>query len=186
MKYRTTWSVVSVAAFGLFFYGTGESNPPANPGSPSAPTGAQPTGAPSAAPPAEAQLPWLATVRQNCDAYRGAPNQIQKSRIFRDTEALVRHAVINGVRGTLRSMETNQGGSEVGLTVVVGQTEFATESLMSPIREGSAVYQQASTLREGQCVVFSGTIQGESSLVEESKVCDPEYFFRFTSIAPCQ
>lgn len=47
------------------------------------------------------------------------------------------------------------------------------------------IYRQASTLRGGQCVLVTGELRGAASLLENSKVCDLDYFLQFESIEPC-
>jgi hypothetical protein len=140
----------------------------------------------AALPPAgEGQLPWVSQVRQNCEAYRAAGNEIQKSRIFREHEALVKAQSVREVRANLSRLETNQGGSVVFLTAEIGDdVEFATD-VFSGVRRGTPVYDQASNLQEGQCVLVSGRVVGPNSVIEENKVCDLEYFFRFSAIRPC-
>lgn len=132
------------------------------------------------------QLPWVETVASNCAAYKAAPNEIKKSAIFNQNTTLVSKTKVANVKGTLTRLATTQGGEELSLRIKVGSVEFHTESLFGPIKKGSAVYAAASELAERQCVVFSASSLKPSSLVEQSQVCDPEYFAVFTNIAPCQ
>jgi hypothetical protein len=88
-------------------------------------------------------------------------------------------------RGTLAQLSTNQGGSELTLGIKVGEVEFTTEALFAPVKKGSPVYKAAAELREGQCVVFSADKLEPSSMLEESKVCDLDYFANFTAMKPC-
>lgn len=134
----------------------------------------------------EAQLPWLATVRSNCEAYNAAPNEIKKSAVFRKNKAHLKTVSVKDVKGKLKSMSTDQGGSEVTLRIMVGSVEFATESLMGAIKRGSNVYKQVTDLTEGQCVIFSAKKIEAKSMMEQSKVCDFEYFAKFTDVKPCQ
>ena len=130
-------------------------------------------------------LPWLTEVQANCEGYKAAPNDIKRSEVFRTNEAALRRVRIKDAQGTLRTLSTSQGGDELRLVVGAGNVKFATESLFGAIKRGSGVYKQASALREGSCVVFSaGAIQA-SSLTERSKVCDLDYFAKFTSVRPC-
>jgi hypothetical protein len=115
-----------------------------------------------------------------------APNEIKKSAIFGDNKALLAGTNVVSVRGKLRGLQTNQGGSELKLTIQVGHVEFTTESLLSPVKKGSAVYTAASEMRTGQCVVFSADRLRPSSMSERSQVCDTDYFASFTSLASCE
>ena len=131
------------------------------------------------------QLPWLADVKANCSRYKSAPNEIKKSAIFNDNASTVSHATVKNVRGKLARLSTSQGGDELTIEIDVGDAEFSTEGLLSPIKKGSAIYNAAADLTQGQCVIFSATGLKSSSMVEQSKVCDPEYFATFTALAPC-
>lgn len=137
-------------------------------------------------PPETEQLPWVATVRSNCAAYKAAPNDIKKSAIYNENEALIAKTKVANVKGKLAGLRTDQGGAELALKIEVGDVEFSTESLFGPIKKGSAVYTAATDMAVGQCVVFSASKLESSSMVEQSKVCDPEYFAVFTSVAPCK
>ena len=134
---------------------------------------------------AQSALPWVTEVRSNCERYKSAPNEIKKSAIFNDNAALVSKASVKNVKGRLARLSTNQGGDELTIEVDVGDVEFATEGLMSPIKKGSGIYNAASEMSTGQCVVFSADHFKPSSMVEQSKVCDTEYFANFTSLAAC-
>jgi hypothetical protein len=134
----------------------------------------------------EAPLTWIKKQRQLCQAYANAPNEIKKSSIFRETSALLQSASVNKAKGVLKRISTNQGGSTLFIMVSVGdEIEFATESITNPIRYGSKVYQQVENLKENSCVYFSASELTPSSVFEQSKVCDLEYFVEFTNIEPC-
>jgi hypothetical protein len=134
---------------------------------------------------AAAAVPWVASVQQNCEAYKAAPNEIKKSDVFRANDEVLSAASLNQVRGKLTRMRTNQGGSELDLTIEVGGVEFKTESLLEAIKRGTPVYEAASAMQEGQCVTFTADKVRSSSLVEQSKVCDLEYFANFTRLSNC-
>ena len=129
-------------------------------------------------------LPWISQVQANCSAYRAAPNEIKKSAVFRSNNATLSGAKVFGVRGKLTELTTSQGGDSLRLTITVGDVEFQTSPLDS-IAQGSATYNAAADLATGQCVVFSATQLSSSSVLEQSKVCDTEYFARFTSLSRC-
>jgi DNA-directed RNA polymerase subunit RPC12/RpoP len=152
--------------------------------SPSAPAAA--VNAPAKPAPEVEQLPWISTVRANCAAYKAAPNDIKKSAIHNENQALITKTKVSNVKGKLVGLRTDQGGAELSLKIEVGDVEFTTESLFGPIKKGSAVYTAATDMTEGQCVVFSASKLEPSSMVEQSKVCDTEYFAVFTNVAPCK
>jgi len=95
-----------------------------------------PAAAANKAPDAEQQLPWIGAVKQACARYKSAPNVIKKSAAFRETSALLSQSTVDGVRGKLTGLSTNQGGGELKLTIAVGGVEFSTESLFAPIEQG--------------------------------------------------
>lgn len=173
--------LILLCMIGSFIGGRGSSG---NGGAAS--SGALSSNAPPKPSPEVEQLPWVQTVRANCTAYKAAPNEIKKSAIYNENEALISKTKVTNVRGKLERLRTDQGGDELSLKVTVGDVEFHTESLFGPIRKGSPVYNAAAEMREGQCVVFSASGLKPSSMVEQSKVCDPEYFAVFTAIAPCK
>ncbi len=134
---------------------------------------------------AAASLPFVAKVEANCSRYKAAKNEIQKSAVFTDNEELLSEVTLTDVRGVLKKLSTNQGGGELSLHIHVGEVEFATESLFAPIKKGTDVYKAAAELAEGQCVVFSASGLRASSITEQAKVCDPEYFAKFTAVKAC-
>ncbi|MBL8918107.1 MAG: zinc ribbon domain-containing protein [Myxococcaceae bacterium] len=138
------------------------------------------------APEVAQQLPWIATVNDNCAKYKAAPNEIKKSAIYNENEALIAKTKVTNISGKLVALRTDQGGDELSLKIKVGDVDFHTESLFGAIKKGSAVYNAAAEMTVGQCVVFSASSLKASSMVERSKVCDTEYFAVFTSIAPCK
>lgn len=148
----------------------------ANPTTPSTPE-------PNAATPT---FPWIATVKANCAAYKAAPNQIKKSATFRANQELLASTGVQNARGKLTTLSTNQGGSELTLTIKINDVEFQTEGLFAPIKQGSAVYNAAADMKEGQCVVFSARKLKAASMTEQAQVCDLDYFADFTSLVPCR
>jgi hypothetical protein len=125
-------------------------------------------------------------VRSNCSRYENAPNDIARSAIFRENRALLAETTVSDARGKLTMIYTNQGGSDLKLTIKVGPVEFTTESLFSPIPQGSPVYEAAADMKEGECVIFSATHLAAASFFERAQVCELDYFAVFTSLAPCR
>jgi hypothetical protein len=125
----------------------------------------------------------------HCKRYDAQPNDIKRSAVFREMESYVKGVRFTGALGELATLGTSQGGSTLRLKVVSpssrGKLEFSTESVFAPIRRGSRVYKQASELVEGKCVKFSAKGLEPSSMMERSKVCDLDFFARFTEIGPC-
>lgn len=136
--------------------------------------------------PAPNAFPWAEQVKQNCAAYDAAPNEIKKSAVFRTNNKLLDGVSIESARGKLTRLRTNQGGSELSIQVKADGVEFSTESLFSAIKQGTLVYEAASEMKVGDCVVFSVKKIKSSSMSERSQVCDLEYFADFTSLASCK
>ena len=141
---------------------------------------------PGAVAPAAQQLPWISLMQGNCDRYKAAPNDIKKSAIFKENEEMLEGTSLTDVRGKLTMLQTDQGGDELKLTVKVGDATFTTESVFSAIKKGSPVYEAAAELTEGQCVVVSASKIKTSSMLEQSKVCDLDFFADFTAIRACE
>jgi len=133
-----------------------------------------------------AGLNWIKKQKNLCKDYVNAPNEIKKSNIFRETVALLRNSSVNNGTGTLTRISTNQGGSYVSIIIKVGNDiEFASKGFSSPILRGSNVYKQIENLSEGSCVKFSASEIEVGSVLEQSKVCDLEYYAEFTSVKGC-
>jgi hypothetical protein len=129
-----------------------------------------------------AAIPWLLGARQNCESYDAAPNDIQRSAIFNENEALIVGQLLTEVRANLDVLSTGQGGGSLTIVVTAGGARFSN---LGTIGADSPVYTAASSLSTGQCVVVSGQVTAASSVLERSKVCDPDYNVRWTAIRPC-
>jgi hypothetical protein len=133
------------------------------------------------------QVPWLKTVESNCERYKGAPNDIQKSAIFNENQDFVKGKQLVGVRGELVSASTGHGGGGLLLVSKVGNAEF----LHSAIGENDPLYAKAANLVIGQCVVFSGVVRdtqfsgGILEPAEQARICRMNYRFTFDSIDAC-
>jgi hypothetical protein len=125
--------------------------------------------------------PWVTTVKDNCAKYKAAPNEIKKSAVYNDNEAVVKASSVAGMQGKLRRLRTSQGGGDVDITIRAGSLQFTANN----IAKGSPVYQAATDMTEGQCVIFSAETLEAASLVEQSKVCDLDYFAHFTELKAC-
>jgi hypothetical protein len=181
---RNILSLAVMAGFTFMLAGTAKSKEDTpSPTSSATPASTSPTT--KAAPAKDPEPAWVATVRANCERYKAAPNEIKKSAVFNENETLLKSSGVEKVRGTLKRLSTTQGGEQLSLVVTMGDLEFATEALFGPIKKGSPVYNAAADLTVGQCVIFSAKGLRASSVVEESKVCDTEYYANFTAIGPC-
>ena len=135
-------------------------------------------------------MPFLNQLQDLCKAYKEAPNEIRQSEIFRTASALLAKQKLRGVRGVLARISTTHGGDELSLRVVVEggnrNAVFATESIFAPIPRGNKVYRQAADLSENKCVLFSVSGLKPNSMMEVSKVCDWDFFARFTDLTACE
>lgn len=114
-----------------------------------------------------------------CSEYDGQPNEIKKSEVYRQSLAILQHAgpVTNWV-GTLKSIRTNQGGSNATLVINIGSSDLRDDG----IALGSPVYLAASEMREGQPVTFSGRGLTDFNITERGKVCSPDFEITLTSV----
>lgn len=133
----------------------------------------------------ESALSWVSRQRKLCNAYQEAPNEIKKSNIYRDTLRLLNGASVDGLKGVLTMISTNQGGGLLNISIDVGEAEFKNQALFASIPRGSSVYKQVEILSEGSCVIFSAKKIEPSSAFEENRVCDLDYFAKITEIKPC-
>jgi len=131
------------------------------------------------------QMPWIGLVQGNCDAYKAAPNDIKKSAIYNETIETLKGVSISGSQGKLTNLRTNQGGSMLDIGIDVGRASFKNKALFSTIKKGSPIYEAASNMTEGQCVIFSAEKVEPASVVERSKVCDLDYYVEFTELRAC-
>ena len=187
---------IVVALFGVYFYvtrddhGPARQQPPPPPPAPveqvaPAPVPKPASAAPKAAP-TPSDLPWVAAVKANCDAYKAAPNEIKKSAIFNANEAAVTAARIVDARGVLAQLKTNQGGADATLEIHSGDVVFRTVPFAAyAIAKGSPIYDAAAELAVGQCVIFSADKVHATSLSEMAKVCSTEYAARITALKAC-
>ncbi len=131
------------------------------------------------------------------DRYNAAPNEIKKSQVFNEARAFedrffadLQHRVTNW-EGWVDRLETNHGGTKLKLRVAIGRgaakiTFEQGYGLFDKIKSSSEVYQAASSLQEGGCVLFSGKINGrERSLTEKGAITAPVYEIAFSSVKAC-
>lgn len=136
----------------------------------------------------EKRVPWLATVRQNCNRYDTGANDIQKSAIFNENQQLIKGQSLSNVKGVLNTIITDHGGDEVSVSTKVGGAKFSAHGMA----KNSNIYNSVSSLAEGQCVIFSGDVNDTRfdfsfamGTAEKTRICAMVYEFRFSSISAC-
>lgn len=127
-------------------------------------------------------------------AYSAGINEIQKSAVFNraneDTDAIVMRygqRIANWV-GRIASITTSHGGKDVSISIE--STNGVTYLIDDDALAGSRIYEQVSSLRNGQEVKFSGMLQKressrgkwERSLTESGSLDGPVFKVRFESI----
>ncbi len=139
----------------------------------------------AAAAKARVDLPFASEMSAKCTEYKAAPNEIQKSRVFREAEGVMKNRKFDRVQGVLERIATDQGGSNATLYVSVaargGDARFVSEH-----RRGTRVFNAAATMREGECVEVSGRTDRVIAVMEKSQVCDRMFGVKLAKIAPCK
>lgn len=130
------------------------------------------------------KTPWLSQLKEKCDAYEAAHNDIQKSEIFRNSKEFIKQIEFEELPLKLTVLSTNHGGSELDL--YFEERESGLKLIKWGIPIGSQIYEQASNLRKGQCVRISGALDSAASLVEKSVVCLPHFRVNLTKIKSCE
>ena len=126
--------------------------------------------------------------------YKDASNEIQKSRIFnqanKETKIFISQygSYINQWVGTISSISTSHGGSEVSVKIKSFNGVTYGSNPLEPILSSSPIYHQLSILKEGQVVQFSGSLlphDGENweySFTERGSLEEPDFIISFESI----
>lgn len=127
-------------------------------------------------------IAWVATAKANCVRYEEQVNDIKKSEVFRLHQDFPIGQRFTNARGVLKTLRTDHGGDDVAIEVAVAGVEASAAT--SPDR-GTPLYEQVTSLREGQCVIVNGTVVRIASVLERSVMCDLDYAVDFESIAPC-
>ena len=129
-------------------------------------------------------------------AYDSAINEIQKSAVFnKANDDLVRMISAQGQHllnwvGKVDSLTTSHAGKEA--YVKIKSSNGAIYRMKEDAIAGSKIYQQISSLHEGQLVKFSGILNNndsspekwETSLTERGSLESPEFSVNFESIEP--
>jgi hypothetical protein len=125
------------------------------------------------------QLKMLSEFRNACALYEAQINEIEKSRVYRESMRIYREfGEVKGWSGVLRLISTNQGGSNARLMIAIPD-----QIIVDPaVNLGSSAYKDASTLMVGQVVVFSGRRLSDHNVTERGKVCSPNFTMTITSI----
>lgn len=135
----------------------------------------------SAAMPAN-QVTLLKRFEEACATYDAQPNQIEQSRIFRDTTKIYTEAgsVLRDWAGTISTIATVQGGSTARIVIRMLDTIIVDDE----VRLGTPVYVAAAKLKEGQDVLFSGNRLQDFNVTERGKVCRPNFSIRLKGLKP--
>jgi len=129
-------------------------------------------------------------------AYAQAQNEIKKSEIFNQARNYEKNFFessgnqITNWSGYLTTIGTSKGGNNLRLSVKIDSKISISfregYGLFDGISPSSIVYNQAREFKEGDCVVFSGTINpNESSITEAGAMRAPYYDFKFNNLARC-
>ena len=131
-----------------------------------------------------------------------ANNDMQKGGIKRERDksicALMSSLRIENWIGNIKNIDANSDGRgilaiEIAPDIILTTTNNELSDMMLPslIDPSSALFQTASSMREGQKVEFSGNffngIDGdcvfEQSLTLDGKILEPEFVFKFTALS---
>lgn len=121
---------------------------------------------------APSQESLLSRFETACTLYKSRPNEIQKSAVFRASRTILEEGThVRNWSGRLRRISTNQGGSKATLVISAGGSNFYD----TEVTLGSPVYTAASNMTEGQVVFFSGEKLSDFNVLEQGKVCSPNF-----------
>jgi hypothetical protein len=147
------------------------------------------------------QAAFVSTVESFYQPYRAAPNELKKSALRTERRNALEKALpstqVVGWVGTLESMQTTSDGKAYisirlyGSTVRVktynnGPSDLFERTL---IGQGTPLYNTVAALSTGDLVSFTGEFLSgkdfirEASVTEEGSMTEPEFIFRFTSVA---
>lgn len=150
----------------------------------------------------EAQKSVVAAVEQARQIYRSATNDLQKgsARATRSKAicAALSSFTASGWVGRVATLSSNSDGKgvlgiEIGPKIYVTTwnnevSDFQDKTLLDP---GSGVFRTASTLKQGQLVMFSGDFRPaspdcirESSVTLDGSIRSPEFIMRFKQLGP--
>jgi hypothetical protein len=129
------------------------------------------------------KMRWLDDVRQNCESYRKAINDIKRSEIYRRNEALLDSIQLDQVRMKLTTLYTPKGGAWVRLRFEDYLSNLAL--VQDKIAIDTSVYKSASSMATGQCVQVTGKLSGSTSILEESRVCSLDYRIELGTLEWC-
>lgn len=159
---------------------------------------------PQAMPPDQAA--FCRAVETGITQYRAAisqgVNELKKTNLRTARKRAIQQALgslkVSGWVGQVASMGTTSDGlAYVAVQIPCGATIMTWNNGLSDIgdatliRNGSALYGAVADLSDKQAITFSGRFVAaredyvkESSLTESGSMTDPEFIFRFASIAP--
>jgi hypothetical protein len=145
----------------------------------------------AAPPPPAAPDPEFVTLRkEHCEKYKAASNDIKKSAVFEEyfTKAAAAGHKVEGLAGTVDTIETPQGGAEVWVEFKTDYGSFRNNDSdwKSPreIKKGTPLYNSIGALDEGTKVTFSGSLViGAKNLFDEKMgVCGDGWLVKITKV----
>ncbi len=131
-------------------------------------------------------IPWVVQVLENCETYKGAAKDLDKARVFRMNQNMMKAASVDGVQGKIVRLQKNDKGDEYNLQVEVGErVKFATHSKTAPIKKGTVLWDALEGLKEGACVKMWAKEIEPLSRFQLAKVCNLDYYATFTELKRC-
>lgn len=135
------------------------------------------------------QLPWMVTYYENCNKYTDASADAAKTDLAQAAVDAIHTFQVKHARGKVEALLPKgpaKAPNEYSLQVLVaGKVRFASEAGKRPIKQGSPVFGAVSKLQINDCVVFSANDITPLSKFQRASACEPRFFAKFTSVAPC-
>jgi hypothetical protein len=130
------------------------------------------------------KIAWVKEIESYCNSYQSAANEIKASAVYnnfvKNFDTNKKRAVSN-VMGSLESMSTDHGGDAVLIDIKIGSYSF-----LDSAKKNTKVYDQATNLSVGQCVIFSGEFNGGIGFTEKGTVCPDTFSGTISSITLCK
>jgi len=141
------------------------------------------------------QKGFIDVVHDYASQYDSAPNELKKSALVKKrAEAIAKlpgsSSKVEGWYGTIDSMGTNGDGDAYitirplvnDISLGTWNNSFSDISSNSLIKSGSPLFDAVSDLKEGDVVMFSGSIGQLKNMTENGKMTDPDFLFKFSKI----
>lgn len=132
-------------------------------------------------PPPIAAIPpeFVKTQPAFCEEYGLAPEGRKQAVFSRFMDSLQTES--KGLRGVVERHRVADDRSTVDIAIRSGSAFLAGREE----RRGTKIYDAILGLHEGECVEFSANQWRPLSVQTESKICDPEFLMKLTSIRRC-